>query len=83
MEELWSYLAKNPVLVIVLLAVIALVFSKIFSRSSKVTREEDLVPHYKRFERREVEYGDRRKARMKAKAKAEEEQRQAARRKKD
>lgn len=61
MDAIWQYLQQSPVLVIVLLVVVALIFSKV-NAGSKETKvaPEDLVPHYKRFERREPELGNRR-----------------------
>lgn len=85
MDEIWNYLEKNPMLLIVVLLLIGYLFSRLTSGGKTETRPEDLVPHYKRFERREPELGDRRKDKMddKAKAKAEAEQRKIGRRSKD
>ena len=85
MDEIWNYLAKSPILVITFVVAVALVFSWVFGRTRKEVRPEDLVPHYRRFERREPEFGDRRKAKMdaKAKAQAEAEQRKIGRRESD
>jgi len=61
MEAVWRYLVDNPILLIVLVLTVAYVFSRVASPSKDVVRPEDLVPHYKRFERRDSEFGDRRK----------------------
>ncbi|MES2886285.1 MAG: hypothetical protein V4709_15895 [Pseudomonadota bacterium] len=85
MDAIWNYLEKNPVLLIVLLLAVAYLFSRLTSVGKGEVKPEDLVPHYKRFERREPELGDRRKAKMdaEAKAKAEAEQRKIVRRSND
>ena len=60
MDAIWQYLSSSPILVIVLLIVVALVFSKLSDAPKGKPDPEDLVPHYKRFERRESELGNRR-----------------------
>ena len=62
MDAIWNDLGKSPILLIVLLLVIAYLFSRLRAsgRPEGVVDPEDLVPHYKRFERREPELGDRR-----------------------
>jgi len=60
MDAIWQYLSSSPILVIVLLIVVALVFSKLSDGPKGKADPEDLVPHYKRFERRESELGNRR-----------------------
>ncbi|MES2683619.1 MAG: hypothetical protein V4650_08900 [Pseudomonadota bacterium] len=79
MDAIWNYLGNNPILLIVLLLVIAYLFSRLRAsvRPEGVVDPEDLVPHYKRFERREDELGDRRGGKAPAPA---EEQRKAGRR---
>lgn len=61
MEAVWRYLVENPILLIVAVLVVAYVFSRIAAPGAGQVREEDKVPHYKRFERRDTEFGDRRK----------------------
>lgn len=60
MDVIWQYLSGSPILVIVLVIVVALVFSKLSDTPKGKVAPEDLVPHYKRFERRESELGNRR-----------------------
>lgn len=60
MEVIWQYLSSSPILVIALLIVVALVLSKLSDPPKDKVSPEDLVPHYKRFDRREPELGDRR-----------------------
>lgn len=63
MEAAWLYLQQSPILLIILLIVVALIFSKVTADGKQGKVEpEDLVPHYKRFERRESELGNRRQA---------------------
>ena len=85
MAAIWDFLEKSPLLIIILVVVVAYMFSRLASIGKGPAGPEDLVPHYKRFERREPELGDRRKDKMdaKAKAKAEAEQRKIGRRSKD
>jgi len=66
MDIVWSDLQQSTVLVITLLLVGAYVFSRLVSRDDKVVRKEDLVPAYRRFERREGEGGDRRNGQAQA-----------------
>ncbi len=61
MDAIWEYLGKSPMLVIALLLVVAYIFTRFTASTKGVVRPEDRVPHYKRFERREAEFGDRRK----------------------
>lgn len=63
MEAAWLYLQQSPILIIVLLVVVGVIFSKVTAdgKQGKVD-PEDLVPHYKRFERRESELGNRRQS---------------------
>jgi len=60
MDIVWGDLQQSTILVITLLLVGACEFSRLVSRDDKVVRKEDLVPAYRRFERREGEDGDRR-----------------------
>jgi len=60
MDVIWHYLSSSPILVISLLLIAALVFSKLSDGPKGKVNPEDLVPHYKRFERRESELGNRR-----------------------
>lgn len=77
MDAIWDYLASSPVLIITLVVLVAFIFSRLFE-GTKEASSEDLVPHYKRFERREPEFGDRRKEDVPLRA--EDEQRQGGRR---
>lgn len=63
MDAILDYLGRNPLLMIVLLIGVALVFSWVTGGSKDKVDPEDLVPHYKRFERRETELGNRRQSR--------------------
>ena len=61
MDALWDYVEKSPILVIVIVLAVAYLFSRIASAGRKADRSDDLVPHYRRFDRRDIEFGDRRK----------------------
>lgn len=60
MNAIWSFLESSPVLVIVLILVVAYIFSRLGSHRTGEVAKEDLVPHYRRFDRRNIEFGDRR-----------------------
>jgi len=82
MEAIWDYLMKSPLLVLFLVAVVGFLLSRFGGGSDKAeVSKEDLVPHYKRFERREPELGDRRKGGNPGKVEAD--QRKAGRRARD
>lgn len=61
MEALWHFLENSPVLLIVLVLIVAYVFSRLGSHRTGEVKPEDLVPHFRRFDRRNIEFGDRRK----------------------
>ena len=66
MDFLLNFVVRNPgATVLVLLSVGAILFFSFSRRSGPVAADpEDLVPFYKRFNRREIERGDRRKRRL-------------------
>jgi len=78
MDAIWSYFERSPMLIIALVLVVAYLFTRLSSGNSSEARPEDLVPHYKRFDRREPELGDRRK--QKPPADLAEDQRKGPRR---
>ncbi|MDP3856758.1 MAG: hypothetical protein Q8Q73_03240 [Stagnimonas sp.] len=66
MDFFLNFVVRNPgATVLVLLAVGAILFFSFSRRAGPLgTDPEDLVPFYKRFNRREIERGDRRRQRL-------------------
>ena len=60
MEQILSYLMQNKLFTIVLLAVGAYIVSRLLAPAYGKVRKEDLVPAYKRFNRRDDAEGNRR-----------------------
>jgi hypothetical protein len=57
-DSIWQLLTTSPMLVLSLVVVVGVIFSLL--RGQPETKPEDRVPHYRRFDRREIELGDRR-----------------------
>ena len=66
MDFFLNFVVRNPgATVLVLLSVGAILFFSLSRRTGAAgTDPEDLVPFYKRFNRREIERGDRRRQRL-------------------
>lgn len=85
MDAILKFVTNNPITVLVLIGALYAMAVLTMGRRNRdyrgETDPEDIVPSYKRYDRREIERGDRRKAR-KGPAGGEE-RRQGPRRSKD
>lgn len=83
MDSILQFIQQNPITTIFLLAVaiIASILAITRRADGGAVDPADLLPSYKRFERREIERGDRRKRRESPAT--GEERRQGPRRKRD
>lgn len=65
MDAIVNFIFSAPVLVLVVVIVVAWLFARAGRPAPDAAlRDEDRVPHYRRFERRESEMGDRRQSRQ-------------------
>lgn len=66
MDAILQFIQQNPITTVFLLAVAIIASVLTLTKRSAETgpNPEDMLPSYKRFDRREIERGDRRKSRL-------------------
>lgn len=80
MNAVWAYLLANPMFAIIVLGIVGYGLSRVLSWANSDVDNAPPVPHYRRLDRREPEFGDRRKTEIPPE---EEKRQQDGRRAKD